>query len=208
TIIESNGLVVESNTFKDFDHTAIVIQSLKSGKHETQKNSIQNVRLAVDVTGTNYDNSAILYIQRNDIQNVVTAFDIKLEQSQITAIIRFNSVTGTSKLAKANRAYIDFTMNYWGTQELDLNNFEGIPERMLLGHYKTKNAIPSEASYNPALPTYIFITNPIEEIYLGTNYRLEWEYLPYELTTARFRVITTDAKLLLPTDAGYLTPLK
>src|SRR5690606_8974953 len=32
TIAESNGLVVESNTFKDFDHAALVVENLKTGK--------------------------------------------------------------------------------------------------------------------------------------------------------------------------------
>ncbi len=201
-------LYVDKNTISNVDGHAILVREILDGKLDIKNNIIKNTKVAVEVLGTTYSEETSLQIAWNDIEDIETAFKVMLAETEISAFVRFNSVVNYSdKGAIANlNSNIDFTLNFWGSQTLDLNDFENIPERMLIGHYEEKADIVSEANFDPEIVLFIFVTTDLDTLWVGEELFIEYEYLPYELENARFRFRTTDADILMVEGTGKLVP--
>lgn len=201
-------LYVDKNTISNVDGHAILVREILDGKLDIKNNIIKNTNVAVEVFGTTYSEETSLQIAWNDIEDIETAFKVMLAETEIPAFVRFNSVANYSdKAAIANlNSNIDFTLNFWGSQTLDLNDFENIPERMLIGHYEEKADVVSEANFDPEVVLFIFVTTNLDTLWVGEELFIEYEYLPYELNNARFRFRTTDADTLMVEGTGKLIP--
>lgn len=206
---EAQGLSIEQNEFKTLKHDAIVIDDIISGTLSIYKNIIDGVEVAIKLAGSSYSNDTEILIQRNTISNISGAFDVSLNDTEILAYARFNAVSSFSEFpAKSNiDSIFDFTLNYWGSATIDLNQFENISERMLMGHYESEAAILKEADYDPTAPLFIYITSDLKVLDVNDEIMLEFEYLPYELKDGRFRFRTNAPDTLLVTGTGLLKAL-
>lgn len=204
----ASTLYVENNIISNVDGHAVFVREILDGKMDIKHNTIKNVKVAFEVLGSTYSEDASIQIAWNDIENIETAFEVLLAETEIPTYVRFNSVVNYSdKAAIANAmTNIDFTLNYWGSETLDLNKFENIPERMLMGHYKEKSDIISEVNFDPEVVLFIFITTDLDTLWIGEDLFIEYEYLPYEIDNARFRFRTTDADILMVEGTGKLVP--
>jgi len=204
----ASTLYVENNIISNVGGHAIFVREILDGKMDIKHNTIKNVMVAIEVLGSSYSEDASIQIAWNDIEDIQTAFEIYLSANEIPAHVRFNSIVNyTNKAAITNTmSTIDFTLNYWGDETLALEDFENIPERMLMGHYKEKSDIISEANFDPEVVLFIYITSDIETLWIGDDLFIEYEYLPYELDNARFRFRTTDADILMVESTGKLIP--
>lgn len=206
---EAMNLTIESNTFNNLEHHAILIDSLMDGALNINKNNINEAGVAIKISGASYSPDTTVQMVRNKISNVVGGFEVLLDETDILAYARFNSVTSYSDFpAKSNAiSNVDFTLNYWGVATLDLGKFENISERMLMGHYKTESAIVKEKDYDPSEPLFLYITSALETLWINESTQITFEYLPYELKNARFRYRTSAADTLMVTATGLLQPL-
>lgn len=205
---QANGVRIESNQFTDLDHNAIDISSIVNGAINIRKNTITDVAIAIKLAGSGFDLATTIIVERNEIRNVVGGFEVGLDNTEILSYARFNVVTDYTEFpAKStNGSRFDFTLNYWGVEAIDLSQFVNIPERMLMGNYASEAAIVSEANFDPTAPLYLFITSDVETLWVNENQAIQFEYLPYELTNARFRFRTTNADILMVTQTGLLQP--
>lgn len=206
---EAQDLSIEQNEFKTLKHDAIVIDDIISGSLNINKNIIDGAKVAIKLAGSSYSNDTEILIQRNSISNIEGAFDVSLNDTEILAYARFNAVSSFSEYpAKANLgSNFDFTLNYWGSATIDLNQFENISERMLMGHYESEAVILKEADYDPTAPLFIYITSDLKVLDVSDEIMLKFEYLPYELKDGRFRFRTDAPDTLLVTGTGLLKAL-
>ncbi|VEU82816.1 Ig-like domain-containing protein [Acholeplasma hippikon] len=199
-----SNVTIESNTFNQVAKAAIELVDLKDGNVTIHKNTISNVETAVKMDG-DIETNSIVMITRNNVSTVKVGFDVQTKQKLKLGYARFNSVENYTEFAA--KAYqgsdFDFTLNYWGTIDLDLNKFVNISQRYLAGNYETKASITAENKVIDGQPLKILVTNGIDEIRVNDSYRLSWEFLPYE-TTALVRFITSNAEVLMVSNNGTL----
>lgn len=205
-----SNLTIEGNEITNFIGTAIEINEFNQGKIIVQKNKITNVETAILVDGANYHKDAQLQLVRNDIDQVKNGFDVTLEGLSILAYARFNSVTNYAEYAAktSETLQVDYTLNHWGKEELDLNDFLNVEPKYLRGHYETKESIISEEDYDPQGPAKIYITSDISEMWVNDSVRIKYEYLPYELKNPSFRFASSDADKLSISGVGQMTALR
>jgi len=205
-----NGITVSNNTITNVNGVAINIASYESGIILISKNIITDANTAISVKpAETYELTTEIKVERNEITDVIDGIVIETG-GDIHAYARFNSVTLASGfLARSNAGSdVEFTLNHWGLETLDLNKFESIEEVMLQGYYVLKTDIISELNYNPLLPVKFIITNPITEILIGETYKLEYEILPYDLETTYVRWITSNPEISVISTDGTFTPVK
>src|SRR5690606_16660491 len=170
------------------------------------------VKDGIYLESNQYDETTSISIQRNELENFETGFTVLLDDQAISAIVRFNALKKgiESYMAKSsNSAHrIDFTLNYWGEEELNPNMFINIPELMLIGNYPTKESIIGEGEYNSNQPLFFFITNPVETLDVRDNYKLEWIHLIYELPQANVQFLTSQISALTVDNQGNLKALR
>jgi len=205
---EASGVRIESNLFTDLANDAINILSIVDGAIDIHKNIITDVAVAIKLAGTGFDLATTIKVERNEIRNVTGGFEVGLDNTAVLSYARFNVVTDYSEFpAKStNGSRFDFTLNYWGVEAINLSQFINIPERMLMGNYATEAAIISEANFDPTAPLFLFITSDVNTMWVNEDQIIEFEYLPYELTNARFRYRTTNADILMVSPTGLLQP--
>ncbi len=205
---EANGVRIESNQFTDLEHDAIDILSIVNGAIDIHKNIITDAEVAIKLAGSGFDLATTIKLERNEIRNVVGGLEVGLDNTEILSYARFNVITDYTEFpAKStNGSRFDFTLNYWGVESIDLSQFINIPESMLMGNYASEAAIISEADFDPTAPLFLFITSDINLMWVNQEQQIEFSYLPYELTNARFRFRTTDADTLMVSPTGLLQP--
>lgn len=206
----SNGLIIKDNHLSDIDGFAIKVSEYESGIIDISKNTITDVVTAIQVTpATTVDSLTTIKIERNDISGVTDGIAIETN-SDIHAYARFNSViNATGFLAKSNVDNdVEFTLNHWGSAELNMAKFDHITEAMLLGHYVLKTDIMSEAAYFPNLPAKLVINNPITEIMIGDTYQFTYTMLPYDIEVASIGWITSAPTVSIISQNGTFTPIK
>src|SRR5690554_3227614 len=115
-IHEAHGLLIESNIFTNLDNHAILVNAIIDGLLEVNKNTIDQVGVAVKIMGEDYSSDTSIQIVRNQLSNIEGGFEVLLDSTEILAYARFNSVTDYSAFpAKTNaQSNVDFTLNYWG----------------------------------------------------------------------------------------------
>ncbi|HCZ23967.1 MAG TPA: hypothetical protein DHV05_03815, partial [Acholeplasmataceae bacterium] len=205
-----NGITISNNTIENVNGIAINVESYESGVVLINKNIITNANLAISVKpAETYELTTEIKVERNEITDVIDGIVIETG-GDIHAYARFNSVTLASGfLARSNAGSdVEFTLNHWGLETLDLNKFEFIEEVMLQGYYTLKTDIISELNYNPLIPVKFIITNPITEILIGETYKLEYEILPYDLETTYVKWITSNPEISVISTDGTFTPTK
>lgn len=207
-VSDAKGLNIFSNTFTTSLTSAIKVNQFSQGNIEIHKNIVNAAKDAIVIAGDQYDTESKLHITRNELQNVDSAFTILLDETEIEAYVRFNSVAIFNNfLAESSELnQVDFTLNHWGMSELNMTDFKHIPKDMLLGHYEAKADIIKEADYNPLVPVKIFITSQIDQLWVNQNQMIQYMYLPYELEGARLRFITSDSNILMVQSSGMLEP--
>ncbi len=216
--LDLDGLVIVSvsdNTFDNIAAGAIAIVDFPNGDFTIEKNTFTNVSIPITFQAVNeYDLTTSIDVRRNTIDNADTAFAVDLiydtdQQKTIDVVFRFNSVTNTTThvIASADNT-IDFTLNHWGCVELDMNQFQNVDPYYLRGFYTLAEHIPAEGSFDPDLPLFIIVTNPIESIMIGETHTFEYDILPMELADHPIRFITGDPELVAINQTGEITPLK
>ncbi|MGD9910123.1 MAG: Ig-like domain-containing protein [Candidatus Izemoplasmatales bacterium] len=204
--------VIIDNTFNTITSGAICLQYLGGEQTIIQSNSFSNMSTAMSLTAKeNIASTDVLKIYWNVIDQVINPFIVDMSYSsteqEFTKIARFNQVTNYASAVIANTgSTFDFTLNYWGTEELDYGQFVHVDAYYLKGNYPS-STMPTETSYNPLLPIIITITNPIDEIMIGETYTFTYEILPYELSDASVRFITGNPSLVTINTSGTITPL-
>jgi N-acetylmuramoyl-L-alanine amidase len=204
------GLMISDNIINNVSGFAIKVTGYESGIITIMKNLISNAQTAISVTpATTHLETTEIKVERNDISQVTDGIIIETH-SAIHAYARFNSVVGaTGFLAKSNEGNeVEFTLNHWGMDTLDLLKFSHIDEAMLLGYYSLKTEIISENDYNPTIPAKIIIENPISEMRIDDSYQFTYTSLPYDLETLFIRWITSAPELMTISRDGVVTPLK
>ncbi|CDR31266.1 N-acetylmuramoyl-L-alanine amidase CwlH precursor [Acholeplasma oculi] len=205
-IQQASHVTITENIFTNVKQ-AISILDIKEGLQLLSKNIIYGVEDAIYVEGSTYDSTAKLHVLRNDVTDALRPITVLLKDD-MEAIVRFNAFNDYETFAAKSNVVsdVDFTLNYWGSETLDLNDFIDIEERMLLGNYATKQAIILEKDYDPEIPVFVFITSQIDALQVKENQLIQFEYLPYELNNARFRFITDDSEVLMIEQTGMLIP--
>lgn len=205
-IQKASHLTITENNFINVKK-AILILDIQEGLQLISKNIISDVEDAIYVEGESYDATAKLHVLRNDVTDALRPVTVLLKDD-MEAIVRFNAFNDYETFAAKSNALsnVDFTLNYWGSETLDLNAFIEIEERMLLGNYATKQSIILEKDYDPEIPVFVFITSQIDALQVKENQLIQFEYLPYELKNARFRFITDDSEVLMVEQTGMLIP--
>ncbi len=204
------GLMISDNDIQNVVGFAIKVEGYESGVITIKKNMISNAETAISITpALETLQSTEIKVERNDISNVTDGITIETNKD-IHAYARFNSVVeATGYLAKSNEGNeVEFTLNHWGMETLDLLKFSHIDEDMLLGHYALKTQIISEVGYNPLVPVKIMITNPITELLVGDSYQFTIKYLPYDLVNPSIKWITSAPTISIISQNGSFTPLK
>jgi len=205
-----NGLTIKENNMTNIDGFAIKVTGYESGTIDISKNIITDATQAISVTpATTVDVLTTIKVERNDISLVTDGIIIETNAA-IHAYARFNSVVNaTGFLAKSNVGNeVEFTLNHWGSVELNLTKFDNITEAMLLGHYALKTDIISEAAYFPNLPAKLVINNPITEIMIGDSYQFTYTMLPYDIEIASIGWITSAPTVSIISQNGTFTPIK
>lgn len=205
-----NGLTIKENNISNIDGYAIKVTGYESGIIDISKNIITDVIKAISITpATTVDPLTTIKVERNDISLVTDGIIIETN-ADIHAYARFNSVIdATGFLAKSNVGNeVEFTLNHWGSAELNLAKFDNITETMLLGHYALKTDIISEAIYVSSIPAKIIINNPIDEIMIGDTYQLMYTLLPYDLETTYIKWITSSPTISYIAQDGVFTPTR
>lgn len=204
------GLMISDNVITNVSGFAIKVTGYESGIITIKKNTITDATTAISVTpAAAHLETTEIKVERNDISEITEGIIIETN-TVIHAYARFNSVVGaTGFLAKSSEgSEVEFTLNHWGMETLDLLKFSHIDEAMLLGHYALKTEIISEKNYDPTVPAKIIIENPIAEMRIDDSYQFTYQSLPYDLQTFFIRWITSAPELMTITREGIVTPLK
>ncbi len=190
------GLEVKENVFTNLSGDAIVIENYLGGIINIYKNNISNVDTAIKmIADQDYDSETKLQIERNIISFVNIGVDITtLFEIDVEDYVRFNQVSNFNILAaKANENHqVDFTLNYWGSETLDQNDFENISLHALRGFYTNESSIISESKYNPLVPVKVLPAENELLMNVGDTHTFEFEVLPLGSNPDRIRFITSN----------------
>lgn len=211
TLTLVDGLTITNNVIEYFSGHAISVTEYRGGIINISKNQINRVYQGIIITPADtYESTTEIKVERNVLYEMVDGIVIETGSVDIHAYARFNSVTDVTRyLAGSNPDNsVEFTLNHWGMDPLDMNYFNNIEGRMLLGYYATANEILTEAQYIKTLPAKIIVENPITEIMMGDTYTLNYLVLPFDLITTSIRWITSNPDVMLITREGVLTPIR
>lgn len=210
---DSTNTKISYNDFSSISGDAIIINDFKGDLTEIEGNIIDVAETAITLNAdTTLNITDEVKIFWNEISNIDLAFDIDMlvdsVEQDIYKVARFNKVTNYVNGAMVNEdSEFDFTLNYWGTIQLDCTKFINVNEYYLKGMYTDPTLVPTKSSYNPSLPISITILNPIDEIMIGETHTFEYEILPYELADAPIKFITGNPSIITINQSGTITPL-
>jgi N-acetylmuramoyl-L-alanine amidase len=211
TLTLVDGLTITNNVIEYFSGHAISVTNYRGGIIEISKNQINRVYQGIIITpDTTYESTTEIKVERNVLYEMVDGIVIETGSVDIHAYARFNSVTDVSRyLAGSNLDNsVEFTLNHWGMDPLDMAYFNNIEPKMLLGHYVSETDILTETEYIKTLPAKIIVENPITEIMMGDTYTINYLVLPFDLVTTSIRWITSNPDVMLITREGLLTPIR
>lgn len=212
SLFDVSGITIIENEFDVVNRDFIEVNQFVDGDIIIEKNIIANTKNAISISaGVEYEITAAIYVIRNTIENSYNAIKIDLlygeEQKNIVARVRFNSIKAFSNYAALSNVgnTIDFTLNYWGTTDLEMASFLNIDADYLRGNYPTEISITKEEDLNPNIPISIEVINPIDEMMIGDNHKLEYRLLPIETDPTKIKFITSNPDVLGTNKFGYLT---
>lgn len=188
---------ISNNTFNNFAFDAINIVHFRGGLLLIKQNTMTQVNYGIRVESENelISNASIEMIW-NTISNATEAVHANVYNTNantLKAFFRFNKVSNSTMNAyQSEQSNVDFTLNYWGSETPVLSQFSNISEQQLRGFYGQANAVVQEANYNPLIPVQIVITNPIDEMMIGEQYKISFELLPLDMPTNRLGWITSN----------------
>ncbi len=211
TLTLVDGLTITNNVIEYFSGHAISVTHYRGGVINISKNQINRVYQGIIITPNDvYESTTEIKVERNVLYEMVDGIVIETGSVDIHAYARFNSVTDVTRyLAGSNPDNsVEFTLNHWGMDPLDMDYFNNIESRMLLGHYVSQDDILTELEYIKTLPAKIVVENPITEIQMGDTYTLNYLVLPLDLVTTSIRWITSNPDVMLITREGLLTPIR
>lgn len=201
---------VQNNNFDNITGTVVKISNLENpSRIYLDKNNISNSGNAFSLhTTKRLTASTLITMYRNKINNVDLVFDIDLSNlnnsGAYKAYARFNEIENFTTAAKVNvGSMFEFTLNYWGTSELDYNKFENVDEKMLLANYENKEDILPESQYDSNIPVVILLTNPIEKLELGESYRYEILTIPFTANQI-VRYVVSKTGIVSITNTGFV----
>ena len=206
-----DGVTISESVIESFSGHAISITDYRGGIILISKNQIQHVTQGMIITpDTTYESTTEIMVERNVLRDMVDGMIIETGETNIHAYARFNSITDVTRYLAASSPEnsVEFTLNHWGMDPLDMNYFHNITPRMLLGHYAQQEDILAEADYVKTLPAKIVVENPITEILMGDTYTLNYLVLPFDLVTTSIRWITSNPDVMLISREGVLTPVR
>lgn len=188
---------ISNNTFNNFDFDAIHIVHFRGGLLLIKQNTMTQVKYGIRVESENelISNASIEMIWNtiSDTTEAVHANVYNTNANTLKAFFRFNKVSNSTMNAyQSEQSNVDFTLNYWGSETPVLSQFSNISEQQLRGFYSQANAVVQEANYNPLIPVQIVITNPIDEMMIGEQYKISFELLPLDMPTNRLGWITSN----------------
>lgn len=205
TVTQAEGITLLQNTFNGADYP--INLDTVNGHILIKHNQIENALTAVTVTNHQVLGTDQLEIVWNTISaNQAFAFEFAGEQALMYA--RFNDITFTEKGAVVDGLQVDMTFNYWGSDTIDSLDFTGVEEKYLIKNYVSSEDIVTEDAYDSSKPLALVITNPIEEIWLGEPYDIEFEALPYEYVSNRYSFITGNAGVATVTATGIVSGVR
>ncbi len=210
---DSTNTTIRNNSFTSINGDAIIINGFQGALTEIEGNVMSNCHTAITLNASeNLNDTDELRIFWNTISDVDLGFDINLkvnsEEVNLYKVARFNQITNFDHAVVVNEdSEFDFTLNYWGENDLDYGHFTNVDAYYLKGNYTDVSSIPTKTSYNPDLPIIIDILNPIDEIMIGETHTFEYEILPYELANAPIKFITGDPSIIRIDQSGTITPL-
>lgn len=185
-IASSDNIYLENNEFEVLDD-AIILES--------------NSKLEDDA-------KIALYYNKIDAK---TAFNISIDEINVNTnahlYARFNEVTNYDiAVINSGAKVFEYTFNYWG--EFDLDNFENVDEKMLLGHYSSSDDIMSKIRYNPEIPIIATLTNKPEQIELGDAFELDILTIPYTADETRFYISLDNTQIVDLENGNILKPFR
>ena len=190
-------LEISNNTFNNFAYEAIKVTHYRGGLLLIKQNTLTNVMYGIIVESENelVSNGSIEMIW-NSISDTTEAVVMNVYNNNtytLKSFFRFNKVSNsTTNAVQSTSSNVDFTLNYWGSETPVMSQFTNITEHQLRGFYAQASAVVQEANYNPLIPTLIVITNPIDEMMIGEQYKINFELLPLDMPTNRLGWITSN----------------
>ncbi len=191
------SLEISNNTFTNFAFEAIKVTHYRGGLLLIKQNTMTDVKYGITVDSENelVSNGSIEMIW-NTISGTTEAVRMNTFNNNsftLKAFFRFNKVSNsTMNAVQTASSNVDFTLNYWGNETPVMNQFTNISEHQLRGFYSQASAVIQEANYNPLIPALIVITNPIDEMMIGEQYKINFELLPLDMPTNRLGWITSN----------------
>lgn len=210
-----NNLAIYENKFIKVSQTSIFLDDISpSSTTMIENNVIDDTEKAIVINASermkiNY----FIKIYRNKINDVETAFELNLNnQNKVTnaeLYARFNEVTNYNKAVHSHDDNMfEFTLNYWGVENLELEKFVNVEEKNILGHYKNAFEILPVDKYNPKLPIIVDIVEVIDEIKLGEKFKLDVLVLPYTSDKNNVVLIVDNRRIVELTSSWELIPIR
>lgn len=208
-----NGVSILNNNFSGSSNNGVMINDFIDGLILVKDNMFDSMGTSLTITADrDYAITSSINIIWNTFSTVDNAFVIDLLDENgidkaIEAYVRFNDITFNDFGVKSYLDNdIDFTLNYWGSETLDYNDFENVTEALVRGFYTNSVDIMKEADYDPRIPIIIEISNPIAEIMIGESHTVEYVVLPMDMVNPYIKFITNNPKVLSISNEGVLTP--
>lgn len=206
-----DGLIIDNNNFYGFMGQAIQLDDVMISNTEITHNQFTNITKAFAFDyNTPSTLDAELLIERNIITQVVDAMDILIDESvKVNTYIRFNEVSAYSGYAlyAMENNDLDATLNYWGSETLDMQKFVNLNEMQLRGYYDNPSDIIDEEDFDPEIPVKILPDQEEIDMILGEEAQITFTVLPTTASTSRVKFITSDSDTLRINTEGELNPL-
>lgn len=208
-------LTILNNDFKNIEKTAISLFNINvSSKTLIKKNNINNANKGIELLALGRMKiNNFIKIYRNKINNVSEALSVDMSSNNLITnaeiYARFNEITNYDvAIRNIDDNKFEYTFNYFGFDELDLEKFINVEEKQLLGFYKNNEDILSEELYKPSVPIIVLVEDMIEEIELGEEFKINPTLLPYTAERESIILNLNNYKLANLTSDWRIIPLK
>lgn len=210
-----SNIHIDLNDFDSALNDFVSIEDYLDGDILVVKNNIVNADNAISIMAiSEYALTTTVKVVRNTIGCVNGGIYITKTyggvEKDILAYARFNAVLAYVNYAAKSSIVntIDFTLNYWGTDTLDMSKFINVSESYSRGYYPTQASITTEAAVRVDVPIIIELTNPLDEMMIGDAYALIYSVLPMEMNTTKIKFITSNPDVLGTDKYGNLSAYK
>ncbi len=201
----ASNFTLKNNVFLGSDDP--ITLGVIHGQTVIKNNHISAIHTALTVTNQEVLTTDELQIVWNMIE-AANAFSFELSGEDALLYARFNDISYIETAASVNGMQVDMTFNYWGFETLDMLAFSGVESKYLIKNYLSAEDIISEEDYDSSKPLAIVITNPVEEVWLGEPYDIDFQALPYEYVSNRYSFITGNAGIAVVSSIGIVSGVR